>query len=202
MCTRRKLQDTDTTKWIGKHIPISVSFSSNLVKEPVFLCNSAPHHLNTPFIGALQNLALQSQTVMKNFFLDIETTIKIKLSSILVKFNQRHNRGEQPDLDDCDNETCTSTQLLQMQKKQLTDPQERFESYCNVSLVFGFNGASYGLNLIKSYLLPVFVNERKIEPTVTKKAHQSIFPKFGVGQLMDLMKFLGGAASLDSFLKA
>ena len=29
-------EDTDTTKWIGKHIPISVSIS-NLVNEPIFL---------------------------------------------------------------------------------------------------------------------------------------------------------------------
>ena len=29
-------KDTDTTKWIGKHIPILVSISSNLVKEPIF----------------------------------------------------------------------------------------------------------------------------------------------------------------------
>ena len=30
-------KDTDTTKWIGKHIPILVSIPSNLVKEPIFL---------------------------------------------------------------------------------------------------------------------------------------------------------------------
>ena len=40
-------KDTDKTKWIGKHIPISVSISSNLVKEPIFLCNSDTRHLVT-----------------------------------------------------------------------------------------------------------------------------------------------------------
>ena len=117
-------KDTDTTKWIGKHIPISVSISSNLVKEPFFLCNSDPHHLVTSFIGALENLALQSKAKMKKLFFDIETTIKIKLGSILEKLTQRHNRKEQADLDNCDNETCTSTQFLQIQKKQLIDLQE------------------------------------------------------------------------------
>ena len=29
-------KDTDTTKWIGKHIPISFSISSNVVKETTF----------------------------------------------------------------------------------------------------------------------------------------------------------------------
>ena len=46
-------KDTDTTKWSGKHIPISVSISSNLVKGPIFLRNSDPHHLVTSFVSVL-----------------------------------------------------------------------------------------------------------------------------------------------------
>ena len=109
------LKDTKTTKWIGKHVPISVSISSNLVEEPIFLYNSDPHHLVSSFIGTLEGLALQSKAQMKLLFLDIETTIKIKLGSILEKLTQRHNRREQADLDDCDNEICASTQFLQLQ---------------------------------------------------------------------------------------
>ena len=195
-------KDTDTTKWIGRHSPISVSISSNLVKEPIFLCNSDPHQLVTSFIGALENLALQSKAIMKNLFFDIKTTINIKLGSIWEKFTQRHNRVEQADLDDCDNETCTSTQFLQIQKKQLIDLREHWERYCNVLLIFGFNSAKYDLHLIKSNLLPILVNERNIEPTVIKKANQSISFKFGDIQLLDIMNFLGVATSLDSFLKA
>ena len=78
-------KDTVTTKWIGKHIPISVSISTNLVKEPIFLCNSDPHHLVSSFIGALGNLALQSKTILKSLFFEIETRTKFKLGSILEK---------------------------------------------------------------------------------------------------------------------
>ena len=46
-------RDTITTTWIGKHVPISVSISSNLVEEPIFLCNSDPQHLVASFIGVL-----------------------------------------------------------------------------------------------------------------------------------------------------
>ena len=102
-------KDTDTTKWIEKRITILVSSSSNLVKEPIFLCNSDICHLITFFISALEILALQSKTIMKNLFIDIETTIKLKLGSILEKLTQCHNRREQADLDNCGNETCTST---------------------------------------------------------------------------------------------
>ena len=53
----------------------------------------------------------------------------------------------------------SSTQFLQMQKNQLNDLQERFERYCKVLPVFGFNSAKFDNNLIKSYLLPILANE-------------------------------------------
>ena len=98
-------KDTTTTTWIGKHVPTSVSISSNLVEEPIFLYNSDPHHLVSSFIGTLEGLASQSKAQIKLIFLDIETTNKIKLSSILEKLTQRHNRRKQTDMDDCGNET-------------------------------------------------------------------------------------------------
>ena len=76
---------------------------------------------------------------MKDFFFDIKTTIKIKLDSILEKFTQCRNRREQADLHDCDNDTCTSTQFVRIQKKQLFDMQEHLECFFNALPVFGFN---------------------------------------------------------------
>ena len=87
-------KDTDTTNRFRKRFPISVSISSNLVKEPIFLCNCDPHHLVTSFIGALQNLAFLRGAITKSLFFDFETTIKIKLGSILEKLTQRHKRRE------------------------------------------------------------------------------------------------------------
>ena len=55
---------------------------------------------------------------------------------------------------------------------------------------------------MKSYLVQHLVNERKIEPAVIKKANQFVILKFGDVQLLDLLYFLGGAWSLDSFSKA
>ena len=113
-------KDTKTTTWIGKHVPISVSISSNLVEEPIFLYNSDPHHLVSSFSGTLEGLSSQSKAQMKHLFPVIQTTIKIKLGSILDKLTQRHNRREQADLDDCDNKNRASTQFLQKQKKSIS----------------------------------------------------------------------------------
>ena len=37
---KESFKDTDRTKWIRKHVPISVSTSSDIVKAPIFLCHS------------------------------------------------------------------------------------------------------------------------------------------------------------------
>ena len=95
-----------------------------------------------------------------------------------------------------------STRFFQMQKNQLIDLQKQFKRYCTTLSIFGFNSPKYDINLIKSYLLPILVNERQIEPTVIKKANQFVSFKFGDVQLLDIMNFLDGATSLDSFLKA
>ena len=118
------------------------------------------------------------------------------------KLTQRRNRREQADLGDRDNKTCTSTQFSEIQKKQLIDLKEHLERYCNVLSIFGSNSAKYDLNLKKSYLSPILDNERNIEPTIIRKANQFIPFKFGDIQLFEILNFLGGATSLDSFLKA
>ena len=93
-------KQTETTTWTGKHVPISVSISSNLIPEPIFLRNANPHHLISSFITALEGLATQSITQMKMNFIEVETAIKIKLCAVLEQFNQRRNRVSNF-VDDC-----------------------------------------------------------------------------------------------------
>ena len=38
-------KQTETTTWIGKHVPILVAISSNLIPQLIFFCNAIPHHL-------------------------------------------------------------------------------------------------------------------------------------------------------------
>ena len=200
-------KQTETTTWIGKHVPISVSNSSKVIPERIFFCNANPNHLISSFITALEGLATQSKAQMKLNFIEVETAIKIKLSTLLEQLNQRRNRAERLSdfVDDCiveEEEKDLSTQFLQMQKNHLIDLQEHFERYCNVLPVFGFISAKYDINLINSYVLLILVKERDIEPTVKRKANQFVSLKFGEIQLLDTMNFFGGASSLDYFLKA
>ena len=116
-------KQTETTTWIGKHVPISVSIPSNLIPEPIFLCNTNPHHLISSFITALEGLATQSKTQMKLNFIEVETAIKTILCAVLEQLNQKRNRVS-IFVDDCiveEEEKDLSTQFLQMQKNQSID---------------------------------------------------------------------------------
>ena len=205
-----KLVDTETTTWVGKHEPISVSITSNLLEEPIFICNSEPHSLVSAFVNSVESLA-ENKLEMNLKFHDIATRIKEKLERVLSAINTKRRQlsnGKEPqerlvDMgDDDEDEISVSTQFLLTQKNKLIELQLLFERYVNTFPVFGFNSAKYDLNLIKAYLIPLLVNEREIEPTVIKKANQYISFKFGNVQFLDIMNFLGGATSLDSFLKA
>ena len=173
-----KFEKTETTTWIGKQVPISVSISSNLIAMPKFLCNSNPRDLVELFIAAVGGLATQSKVQMKLKIREVETAIKCKLTRTLESLNERRCRNqrvfefEDQCLEDDSAEKDASTQFLQMQKNQLIELQEQIERYCNVLPVFGFNSAKYDISLIKSYLLPIVINERSMEPSVIKKANQ------------------------------
>ena len=119
-------KETETTKWIGKYVPISVSISSNLIPEPIFLCNSDPRHFVSSFISTHKGWTTQSKAQRKLKFIEVETAIKIKLSSVLEQLNQRHRHSRRERVIDFeDNGDCfkdaadekgLSTQFLQMQK--------------------------------------------------------------------------------------
>ena len=201
-----ELKDTPSTTWIGKHEPISVSISSNLADDPIFLCDSDPQSLVISFISALEVLADKSKAEMRSKFLSIEQTIQTKVNAIYEKLGNRTNRKADTKFEYEDEseeqEDEVSTQFLRMQKNQLIELQQQYERYVNTLPVFGFNSGKYDLNLIKSYLIPYLVNVRDIQPTVIKKSNHFVSLKFGNIQFLDILNFLGGATSLDSFLKA
>ena len=89
-----KFKNTETTTWIGKHVPISVSISSNLKAIPIILCISNPRVLVESFIDANDGLAKQSKTQMKLKFLEVETAIKSKLTRTLESLNERRCRNQ------------------------------------------------------------------------------------------------------------
>ena len=81
-------KQTETTTWISKHVPISVSISSNLIPEHIFLCSASSHHLILLSATTIEGLETQSIAQMKLNFIEVETAIKIKLCAIVEQLNQ------------------------------------------------------------------------------------------------------------------
>ena len=153
-------------------------------------------------------MAEKSKLERRTKFQDVEKVVNERMSKIFQELNEicRNLPTENfEDEDECiedTEETDMSTQFLRMQKNQLNDLKQNLERYVHTLPVFGFNSGRYDLNLIKSYLIPYLINDKEAEPIVIKKANDFISLKFGYIQFLDIMKCLGGATSLDSFLKA
>ena len=203
-----ELKATQTATWIGKHVPISVSISSNLIDEPIFLYNKDPQKLIIDFVIKLELLAEKGKLEMRTKFRDVERVVNERMSKIFQELNERcrnlstENFEYEDEYIEDTEETDMSTQFLRMQKNQLIDLKQNLERYVKTLPVFGFNSGRYDLNLIKGYLIPYLINDKETEPMVIRKANDFISFKFGDIQFLDIMKFLGGATSLDSFLKA
>ena len=74
--------------------------------------------------------------------------------------------------------------------------------YVNTWLVFWFISRRYDLHLIQSNLIPPLINDKEADSRFIKKTYVIKSLKFGDIQFLGIMKFLGGATQLDSFLKA
>ena len=81
-------KETETTKWIGRHVPISAPVSSNLIQDAILLCNTDPHFLVSTFFIALEGTATQNKAHKKLKFIEVGKAITIKLCKILELLNQ------------------------------------------------------------------------------------------------------------------
>ena len=129
--------------------------------------------------------------------LQVEIT-KSRLARTLETQNQRQGHCVGIEAED-DN---SSTEFLQFQKNQFIDLQLILRDIATHYQSLGSNSVRYDINFIKSYLLPLLVNERNFEPTVIEKNNQLVSFKFGIVVLLDISNLLGSATNLDSFLKA
>ena len=77
---KEKILDTEISTCIGKHVPMSLSISSKLIKQPIFLSNSNLRALIESLVDALEWLARQSKAQMKLKFSEFETSVKEKLN--------------------------------------------------------------------------------------------------------------------------
>ena len=76
-----KLVDTETTTWVGKHEGISVSITSNLLEEHMFVCDTEPHSLVSAVVNSQRRYSYQMETNRKIAWWIWATMMKMKLAS-------------------------------------------------------------------------------------------------------------------------
>ena len=80
--SREELKATKTITWIGKLVPISVSISSNLQDDPIFLCEKDPEFLIIAFVSSLELLAEKSKLQLRTKFQEIENTVNDRVKKM------------------------------------------------------------------------------------------------------------------------
>ena len=186
-----------------------MSISSKSLDKPIFLCDKDPQSLIIDFVANLELLAgkktnpkcdqnfwklkitsRSDYTQFSAYLVSELVSIRVKQENTKMNVSRMRKKQTHP------------LTFLGLKKNQLIDLMQHLERYTNTLPVFGFNSGRYDINLIKSYLIPYLINEKDIEPSVIKKANDLVSFKFGDVQLLDIMKFLRGATTLASFLKA
>ena len=194
--TENNSESNNSTTWVGKDEPISVSISSNLFKTPIFLCDPEPIKVVIQFLVALENLANESRDQMQSQFADVTSAVCEKLEELSDQIILKESGSLKKSAREF------SRKFLNQRKRDLLNLQESLDNYLSTFPVLGFNSAKYDLNLIKSYLTPFLIIEKGLQPRVNKKTYQFISFKFVNVQMLDIMNFIGGVTTLDSFLKA
>ena len=139
----QSLNHTDSTTFIGKHVPISVSIHSNLIWQPIFICDINPRCLVTKFVPELL-------VFFKNKFHGIASNVWSILPNKSTEKNQL--KGNMPKNADDKKEDEASNQIfLRYPKKLHVGVKIELERYYENLYVFGFNSSRYELNLIKDY---------------------------------------------------
>ena len=140
-----ELKETQTTTCFGKHVPISVSISSKLIDEPIFLYNKDPQNLIIDFVSKLELLAEKSKLETRTKFQDIEVAVNERMNKIFDQLNERgknysSNKFEYEDecIEDSE-EADMSTQFLRIQKNQLIDLKQHLERYVYTLPISGYN---------------------------------------------------------------
>ena len=121
-----EINNTATTSWTGTHVPVSASISSNLLNEPVFLCEKDPNHLIISFVAQLQTEAAKNKADMRSKFLAVEAEIKTRWSDISSRL--QITSETQPNISSEIEDTNVSKSFSRIQQKQLLDLQRHFNN--------------------------------------------------------------------------
>ena len=84
-----EIKERQTRTWVGKHVPFSVSISSKLVDEFIFLYNKDPQKLIIVFVTNLELLAEQSKLEIRKKIQTVKVAVNEGMKKIFDQLNEQ-----------------------------------------------------------------------------------------------------------------
>ena len=213
---------SETTTYIQKHVPISVSVSSNVdgYDTPVCIVNADTEHL---IVEMLQHMSLVKDRARalardkwKAVFKQMHTTLSDLQGTNSETFAFDHGmRTDMPsdwdedDDDDNDDDDDGDDDQGQEDKnnpnyfliKDFKKVMRKFRLYCDQVPVLSFNGSRYDLNLIKAKLIKCLDLANDGDAYVIKKTNSYVSIVNSDYRFLDVSQFLA-PCTYAGFLKA
>ena len=159
------LRNKELTSWIGTHVPNSVSISSILLSDPIFICNEDPLQLIRDFLSSLTNIAENFTLLMRTKLISCWNWRKILGSSAICSSERQagtHRSSDNESEPDGEEYQDLEIQGLRLKLNMLSNLRKDFEDYYTTIPVFGLNSSRCDLNLIKEYLLHHLLIEKNV----------------------------------------
>ena len=183
MIQKINLQPTDKLKWIEKHVPISVSVSSNVPRftSPKFIDNANLDKLLEEMISYMNEIGEKTENLAKSKWHDVLEQLKVLREEF---------EGE-----DEDDDPSTFAKKV----KTLTG---NFLLYCKQISVTAFNSAKYDLNLVKAKLAKHLNLDTAEKPFTVKKNNAYMCISNDQFKFLDICQYLAPGSSYSKFLVA
>ena len=124
---------TESTTFIGTHVPVSVSIRSNLIWEPIFVCDFNPRSLVIKYLLELLAFSKRSSMELRHLFDLCFPIIQRKLNELNANLAQNLNDEEE--------DGASKPKLLLYLKKLYVGVKIDLERYCDNLPAFGFNSS-------------------------------------------------------------
>ena len=184
-------EGSDKLAWTAKHVPVSVSVSSNVEGH------RTPHCIVDPNIDSLVRDMVQ---YMQKIAEKGEELARIKFKDV---FDTLESMIEHPEdhLTHFDDDRQPTADEMSNYVEKVSGVKEDFEKYCKQMICLGFNSSNYDLNLIKSHLAK-HLNMDQANVFTVKRNNQYACLASDTLKFLDITSYLSPGINYATFLKA
>ena len=195
---------TDQMNFLSKHIPVSVSISSNVEGfcEPKCFVDTSSNNLISSMMTYLIEISSSNLSRLKLKYDYVFQDLDDLLSKYTVYPESESDFSDTSSTDSTNEESLSSNTKTHFLNKIL-DLQKKFETYLSQIPVVGFNSGKYDINLIKEEIM-LYIARNYPEKDIHTIKKENSYLTIAIPQLkfLDISNYLAAGSSYSQFLKA